>query len=225
MAAIIQPKGNNDLNWVIASEKASPQTHWNGLRVLPLLSSNGLRAGRDDGVYSSDGSGGVAGRSKNSSVDGLFPIFVWGPLALPMRSPFHFPVPVIHHRLGVAMIATRWNFLAADPRIKCIIAPFDLWFFTHLPFSSYGFADPIGSAFCNGYFTEWFFVPDAARDAKPQHAVNKLVFPILPIQNPAWANYRCSWGESRRRPRTQLFRISNLAGAGFFWIHGNECSL
>ena len=27
----------------------------------------------------------------------------------------------------------------------------------------------------NEQFTEWRFVPDAARDAKPQHAVNKLV--------------------------------------------------
>ena len=55
----------------------------------------------------------------------LIPIFLRSPLPFTVRPPFHFPVPVIHHRLGVAMVATGGYMLAADPRIKCMIGPLD----------------------------------------------------------------------------------------------------
>jgi hypothetical protein len=38
---------------------------------------------------------------------------------------------MIHHGLGVAVIAAGRNFLAPDPRIKRVIAPLDLAILTH----------------------------------------------------------------------------------------------
>lgn len=48
-----------------------------------------------------------------------------------MRPPLHFAITTIHHRLSVTMIATRRNVLATDPRIECMIAPFNFCVFAH----------------------------------------------------------------------------------------------
>src|ERR1051325_4358557 len=59
-----------------------------------------------------------------------------------MRSPLHPSVAMIHHHLGIAMIAAGTDILAADPRIESVTGnefplfvvrggPFDFRIFTH----------------------------------------------------------------------------------------------
>jgi hypothetical protein len=55
----------------------------------------------------------------------LFPIPLCRPLALTVRSPLHPAIPMVHHHLGVTMVATRRHMLTANPRIKSMIGPFD----------------------------------------------------------------------------------------------------
>jgi hypothetical protein len=43
----------------------------------------------------------------------------------------HFFISVIHHCFGIAMITSRRDFLAANPGIECMIAPFYFRIFTH----------------------------------------------------------------------------------------------
>ena len=59
------------------------------------------------------------------------PILFGGSLALAMRAPLYLLISMIHHRLGITMVTSRRYFLAADPRIECVIAPFDFGIFTH----------------------------------------------------------------------------------------------
>ena len=62
---------------------------------------------------------------------GFFQFAVGRALALAVRSPLHLAISMIHHGLGVAVIAARRDFLAPDPRIERVIAPFDVAVFTH----------------------------------------------------------------------------------------------
>ena len=42
-----------------------------------------------------------------------------------MRAPLHLVVAVVHHRLGVAVIAAWRDLLAPDPRVERVVGPLD----------------------------------------------------------------------------------------------------
>src|ERR1700730_2829 len=62
----------------------------------------------------------------------LLPVILRSSLALAMRPPLHPSIALVHHSLGVAVIAARRNFLTSDPRIKRVVAPFNLAVFSHV---------------------------------------------------------------------------------------------
>jgi hypothetical protein len=44
-------------------------------------------------------------------------------LALAVWSPLHLAIPMIHHRLSIAVVATGRDVLASDPWIERVVSP------------------------------------------------------------------------------------------------------
>jgi hypothetical protein len=74
-----------------------------------------------------------------------------------------------------------------------------------------------GLLVCNGYFTDSLFVPDAARGAKPQHAVNKLVIGRIADAAHDMRKLLMPLGRVAANPEWKLIRISNPTGAEFLF--------
>jgi hypothetical protein len=72
--------------------------HEKNSRPMPVLSFKRMRAG--------------------IPLARIIPIFLRSSLPFTVWSPCHFPVPVLHHWLGIAVIAGRRDVLTTDPRIK-----------------------------------------------------------------------------------------------------------